>query len=48
LTNSRIDKWDEILAWEVIKALNVVAYYSDKQKMERQAHSESMQKLKRR
>jgi len=48
LTNSRIDKWDEVLEWNVIKALNVVAYYSDKQKMEMQIHKDQMQKLKHR
>ena len=48
LTNSRIDKWDEVLNYNVIKALNIVAYYSDKQKMEMQIHREQMQKTKRR
>lgn len=48
LTNSRIDKWDEILNWDVTKALNIVAYYTDKQKMERQVHNEMRQKYKHR
>jgi uncharacterized membrane protein len=48
LTNSRIDKWDEVLNYEVIKALNLVAYYKDKQRMEQQVHREQMQRLKRR
>tara|TARA_R100000951_G_C2626925_1_gene176307 strand:- start:185 stop:331 length:147 start_codon:yes stop_codon:yes gene_type:complete len=48
VTNSRIDKWDEVLNYNVIKALNIVAYYSDKQKMEMQIHKEQMQKMKRR
>jgi hypothetical protein len=48
LTNSRIDKWDEVLDYNVIKALNLVAYYTDKQKMEQQVHREQMQKMKRR
>ena len=48
LTNSRIDKWDEVLNWEVIKALNVCCYFKDKQKMEAQMQREAMQKMKRR
>jgi hypothetical protein len=48
LTNSRIDKWDIVLEWNVIKALNIVAYYSDKQKVHMQIHKDQMQKIKRR
>ena len=48
LTNSRIDKWDEILNWDITKALNIVSYYSDKQKMEQQAQREMKQKYKHR
>jgi hypothetical protein len=48
LTNSRIDKWDEILNWDITKALNIVAYYTDKQKMEQQVHREMKQKYKHR
>ena len=48
LTNSRIDKWDEILNWDITKALNIVAYYSDKQKMEQQVQREMKQKYKHR
>lgn len=46
LTNSRVDKWDQILDWEVIKALNVCCYYKDKQRMEDQQHRDMMQKAK--
>ena len=31
LTNSRVDKWDHVLEWNIIKALNVCCYYKDKQ-----------------
>ena len=48
LTNSRVDKWDSILSYEVIKALNIVAYFSDKQKHEAQIHRDTMQKMKHR
>ena len=48
LTNSRIDKWDTILGYEVIKALNIVAYFSDKQNHEAQIHRDEMQKIRRR
>jgi hypothetical protein len=37
-----------VLNWDVIKALNVVAYYSDKQKMELEIHKKQMQQMKRR
>jgi len=47
LTNSRVDKWDIVLEWEVIKALNMCCYYKDKQNMEAQMHREAMQKTRR-
>ena len=46
LTNSRVDKWDHVLEWNIIKALNVCCYYKDKQKLEAQQHREMMQKAK--
>jgi|TARA_Y100000034_G_scaffold29533_1_gene35597 hypothetical protein len=47
LTNSRIDKWDVIQKYEVIKGLNIVAYFSDKQKHEAQVHRDAMNKHRR-
>ena len=48
LSNSRIDKWEQIMDWEVIYALNVCSYYKDKQRMEKQLQMETTQRLKRR
>ena len=47
LTNSRVDKFDIVLNWEVIKALNMCSYFKDKQRLEAQIHREQMQKIKR-
>ena len=47
LTNSRVDKFDIVLNWEVIKALNMCCYFKDKQNMEAQVQREAMQKMKR-
>jgi len=47
LTNSRIDKWDIIQNYEVIKGLNIVAYFRDKQRHEAQIQREAMQKYRR-
>jgi len=44
LTSGRVDKWDLILNWNVVKALNVCCYYKDKQDEERQMMLEARQR----
>ena len=35
LTNSRVDKWEKIMDWEVTHGLNICSYYKDKQREEK-------------